>query len=220
MPNSSILKTCPCKNTLCKFAWHCPGFEALSLLLKIAFAKNEKLCRNCLTAHKNECTFRNWHSCSDKHPHHIYLCSNEKTDRKIGGVNFASHHDANTVENVMSVLEDLIIEPLEFTEVLGQNIFDNLGDTVDGYSSDSDSDSESIWDDHSYGIGGLNSSKIAQVGIDLCRGCLGIVCSCCSGDEHTLGTQVDETGSNESLDLPGNQSPTSMSTALTECPVK
>ena len=44
-PNSSILKTCPCTDTLCKFAWHCPGFKALPLPMKMAFVKDEKPCR-------------------------------------------------------------------------------------------------------------------------------------------------------------------------------
>ena len=52
------------------------------------------------------------------------------------------------------MLADLNIEPLDFTNAIGQNIFDDFfeGDVVDGYSSDSDSDSKSMWSAHWYGV--------------------------------------------------------------------
>ena len=131
----------------------------------MAFVRDEKPCLNCLTAHKNECTFRNQHSCSDKQAHHIYLCSNEKTDRRIGGVNFETHRDDMTIKNVRSVLEDLDIAPLDFTKAIGNNIFKDAfeGDAIEDFSSDSDSDTDSMWSAYLYGVGGLNSSRLARL---------------------------------------------------------
>ena len=125
------------------------------------FVKDERLCRNCLTAHKGDCTFRNRHSCNDKQPHHAYLCSNNATERKIGGVNFGTYNYESTVENVVSILEDLGIEPCEFTEVIGHDIFsDVFQDEVGDYdSSDSEDDGSDV---HVGSIGGMNTSKIAQ----------------------------------------------------------
>ena len=133
-----------------------------------------------MTAHKNECTFRNRHSCNDKQAHHVYLCSNEKTDRRVGGVNFESHTDDMTIKNVISVLEDLDIAPLDFTEAIGHNIFNDAfkGDVIEDFLSDSDSDTEFMWSAHSYFVGGLNSSKLAQIGVELCHQCFRMVCEC------------------------------------------
>ena len=65
----------------------------------------------------------------------------------------------------------------------------------------------------------LNGSKLAQGGVELCHGCFGVVCQCCDEDECVLETQMHESASIESLDVPKNRSPTSMSTAVTECPI-
>ena len=132
-------------------------------------------------------------------------------------MNFDAHSDDLTVENVILVLEDLGIEPCEFTEVIGHDIFSDVleGNVVDKNSSDSECEE---WGTHANLVGGLNSSKIAQVGIELSHQCFRITCECCNEGVCVLDTPTHKLASDESLHISQNWSATSMSTQTADCP--
>ena len=109
----------------------------------IAFCKKEGLCLNCLISHKGSCTFPNRHRCVDEEPHHAFVCSSAKSDRKVGGVNLTTEVLSEyTVENTLRVLEDLNIDPQEFSEALGRDIFFQISDSYDDGDGTSGSDSD------------------------------------------------------------------------------
>ena len=165
--------------------------------------------------YKGDCKFPNRHTCNDKQPHHAYLCSNNTNERKVGGVNFTAHDYELPIENVLSVLEDLGIEP---AEVIWQDIFANVsqGDVVD---SDSSSEDEG-YDVHVGSIGGLNSSKMAQVGIEMCYQCFGATCECCDASECVSDAPMHDVASIESLHISEDRFETtsSMSMSTADCP--
>ena len=132
-------------------------------------------------------------------------------------MNFAEHDYELKIENVLSVLEDLGIEPAEFTAVIGQDIFADVsqGDVVD---SDSSSEDEG-WNVHVGSIGGLNSLKNAQVGIELCYQCFGATCECCDTSECASDAPTHDVASIESLHIPEDRFETasSMSMSTADC---
>ena len=149
---------------------------------------------SCLVCHRGECTFPNRHKCADSEAHHAFVCSSAKSDRKIGGVNLTSKDlSVYSVENTLRVLEDLNIDPQDFSETLGRDVFSQVNDCNGGYDSTSESDSDISGAGQTWKTGGVCPSKVnICVGLDICIECFGLSCEGqCTEDRASQAETAD-----------------------------
>ena len=141
---SSVLKNCPCKDTTCRFAFLCPGFKAFDLNSKVAFAKDQQLCRCCLIKHpKGECKFNNHHNCQrqeENNKHHHLLCPMESRAKVVAGAYEIEDPDSNDIGTLLNVLDSLDIDCVDFFHEIPLHEIEMDTDTDSSDSDDSDED--------------------------------------------------------------------------------
>ena len=103
-----------------------------------------------------------------------------------------------TIENTLTVLVELGIEPAEFTATVGMDIFANITQD-DAVATDSSSEDES-YNGQTGSVGGLMSSKMTQ-GLQLCYRCFTAAGDCCESkaDKCSSDTLTQNVTSAESL---------------------
>ena len=142
---SLVLSNCPCKDTTCRFVILCPSFMLLDLNAKIAFIKDQQLCRNFLIKHrKGDCKFVNCHTCDRQdanNKHHSLLCPQQSKAKVVAGAYIVEDTESGKLGPLLNVLESLDIECTGFfSEIPLHEVEEETDSSSD--SSDSDSDGE------------------------------------------------------------------------------